>query len=167
MLLVGIVRRPHALSGEVSVEIVTDFPQRFASGAKLIWRRGEETRELEIATARRNRDRMLLAFTGVQDLEHARALAGGELLVSGQAAYPAPPGFYYSHDLEGFRCEDAGRRPLGFVRGLSQTAAGPMLTLETVAGKEALVPFVEEMVLEVDRDGKRIVLELPEGLLDL
>jgi len=53
------------------------------------------------------------------------------------------------------------------VRGLGQTPAGPLLTLETASGREALVPFVEEMVREIDRDARRIVLELPEGLLDL
>ncbi len=62
---------------------------------------------------------------------------------------------------------DERETPLGVVRGLGQTPAGPLLTLETASGREALVPFVEEMVREIDRDGRRIVLELPEGLLDL
>ena len=46
MLLVGEIRRPHGLEGEVSVEAHTDFPQRFVPGACLIWKRGDTERPL-------------------------------------------------------------------------------------------------------------------------
>ncbi len=167
MLLVGIVRRPHGLEGEVSVEIATSFPERFAPGTRLQWKRGEEIRELTIVTARPHAGRLLVAFAGVEGVDAARALAGGDLLVAEAEAVAPPAGFYYSHEIEGFRGEDARGRLLGVVRGLSQTPAGPLLTLEIDGKKEALVPFVEEMVLKVDREGRRIVLELPEGLLEL
>jgi 16S rRNA processing protein RimM len=167
LLLVGIVRKPHGLKGEVSVEIATDFPQRFAPGERLTWKREEELRELAIVSARFHGGRLLVAFEGVGDVDAARALAGGDLLVAEEKAFAAPAGFYFSHEIEGYRGEDPRGRLLGVVQGLSQTAAGPMLTLEVGGKKEALVPFVEEMVLKIDRQGRRIVLDLPEGLLDL
>ncbi len=166
LLLVGTVRKPHGLTGEVSVEIATDFPQRFAPGIQLVWTRGTEHRSLSLAAARPHGKRLLLTFEGIASVEEARGLAGGDLSIAGEA-FPAPAGFFYSHELEGFACVDERETPLGVVRGLGQTPAGPLLTLETVSGREALVPFVEEMVREIDRDARRIVLELPEGLLDL
>ena len=51
--------------------------------------------------------------------------------------------------------------------GLEHTPAGPMLSVDVGAGREALVPFVHPIVVEVDREGRRIVLDPPEGLLDL
>ena len=167
MLLVAIVRRPHGLAGEVSVELVTEFPERFVPGAKLTWTRGNETRGLEVASVRGHPGRLLLGFTGIRDAEAARALAGGELSVGEEEAFPAPAGFYYSHELEGFSCEDSRGRPLGLVAGLGRAPAGPMLTVRTTAGREVLVPFVQEMIVKIDRGARRIVLELPEGLLDL
>jgi 16S rRNA processing protein RimM len=166
-LLVGIVRKPHGLTGEVSVELVTDFPQRFAPGIQLVWTRGTEERPLTLAAARPHGKRLLLTFEGISSVDEARSLAGGDLSVGQGVAFPVPSGFFYSHELEGFPCVDEQGNPLGVVRGLGQTPAGPLLTLETVSGKEALVPFVEEMVRKIDREGRRIVLELPEGLLDL
>ncbi len=166
-LLVGLVRRPHGLAGEVSVEITTDFPQRFATGLRLIWRRGADERTLEIATVRPHGERLLISFSGVEGIDAARSLTGGELRVPGREAFPPPPGFYYSHQIEGFRCEDGNGRRLGVVRNLEQSPAGPLLTVETDAGKEALVPFVEEMVRRIDEEGRRVVLDLPEGLLEL
>lgn len=167
MLLVGTVRKPHGLTGEVSVEIATDFPQRFAPGIQLVWTRGTEERSLELAAARPHGGRLLLTFEGIASVEEARDLAGGDLSIAQGEAFPAPSGFFYSHELEGFMCVDEGGVPLGVVRGLGQTPAGPLLTLETASGREALVPFVEDMVRQIDREARRIVLELPEGLLDL
>jgi 16S rRNA processing protein RimM len=167
LLLVGTVRKPHGLTGEVSVELATDFPQRFAPGIQLVWTRGTEERSLDLAAARPHGKRRLLTFQGISSVEEARGLAGGDLSIAQGEAFPVPSGFFYSHELEGFSCVDERGNPLGLVRGLGQTPAGPLLTLETVSGKEALVPFVEEMVRKIDREGRRIVLDLPEGLLDL
>jgi 16S rRNA processing protein RimM len=167
MLLVGTVRKPHGLTGEVSVELATDFPQRFVAGIRLLWTRGTEQRSLELTAARPHGKRLLLSFDGISSVEEARDLAGGDLSIPQGEAFPVPAGFFYSHQLEGFTCVDERGNPLGVVRGLGQTPAGPLLTLETVSGKEALVPFVEEMVRGIDRDARRIVMDLPEGLLDL
>jgi len=167
MLLVGIVRRPHGLAGEVSVDVATDFPQRFTPGVRFHWSRDSDVRSLDLVSARPHGGRMLLTFEGVSTAEAARELAGGELSVPESEAFPVPPGYFYSHELSGFSCVDGSGRALGTVRDLARTPAGPLLSIETTAAKEALVPFVEEMVKEIDLRSRRIVLELPEGLLDL
>jgi 16S rRNA processing protein RimM len=115
----------------VSVEVATSFPERFRGGVRLLWRRGAEERPLVVAGARPHGGRFLLRFEGIEDVQTARALAGGELLVTGTEAFPAPEGFFYSHRIAGWRCEDPGGRPLGVVEGLEETAAGPLLTVST------------------------------------
>lgn len=167
MLVVGVVRRPHGLQGEVSVQVVTDFPERFVPGSALSWRDGSRTRSLKLSGVRWNRERLLLSFEGIGDAHAAAELAGGELSVSVSEAVPAPPGFYYSHEVEGWRCEDGQGKRIGVVTRLEKTPAGPLLSIETADRREALVPFVRPIVIEVDRDARRVVLELPEGLLDL
>jgi 16S rRNA processing protein RimM len=167
MLLVGIVRRPHGREGEVSVEALTSFPDRFRPGLRLLWQKDGEERPLSITGARPHGDRVLVAFDGVGDLTAARALAGGELLVADEDRVPPPEGFYYSHDIEGFRCEDASGQPLGKAAGLEQTPAGPLLSVDASKKFPILVPFVEGIVVRVDREGRRIVLDPPEGLFDL
>jgi len=167
MLAIGLIRRRHGLSGEVSVEILTSFPERFVAGLKLFWVRGEVVRELSLASARPHGRRLLLSFQGVGDAGSAGALAGGELCVPVEQAHPAPPGFYYSHEIEGWECRSPAGRTLGFVKHLDETAAGALLTVETTEKKEVLVPFVPAIVIEVDRIRRRLVLDPPEGLLDL
>jgi 16S rRNA processing protein RimM len=166
-LLVGIVRRPHGLNGEVSVEPLTDFPERFAAGAAVSWRRGPEVRELRIAGVRRHGERLLVEFEGVANVEAARALQDGELSVPASAATPPPEGFFYSHEIAGWECVDTTGRRLGVAAGLEKAPGSPMLAVTRVDGTEALVPFVHGIVVEVDREGRRIVLDPPEGLMEL
>ena len=159
--------RPHGLAGELSVQVATAFPQRFQPGARVLWRRNDEIRALIVAGARPHGRRWLMLFEGIGDSEAARALAGGELFVPGEEAFPAPAGFYYSHEVEGWSCEDRGGRALGAVAGLEQTPAGPTLTVRKPGGGTALVPFVAAIVVEIDPAGRRIVLDPPEGLFEL
>jgi 16S rRNA processing protein RimM len=167
LLLVGRVMRPHGLAGEVSAEILSDFPERFAPGTSLIWRREGQERRLTISSARPHGRRLLLAFEGVADAAAARALSGGDLAVPRSEAFPAPEGFFYSHEIRGWRCENPEGVALGIADGLESSPAGPLLSVETGDGRIALVPFVAAIVLKVDREGRRIVLDPPEGLLEL
>lgn len=168
LLVVGRIQRPHGLAGEVSVEIRTAFPERFVAGERLIWRReGEAPRVLTLRNARSHGARALLAFDGMADVDAVRPLLGGDLCVPAADAFPAPEGFYYSHEIRGFACEDRQGRALGVAAGVEQTPGSPLLSLELPSGEVALVPFVEEMIVRIDREAKKIVMNLPDGLLDL
>jgi 16S rRNA processing protein RimM len=155
------------LKGEVSVESRTEFPERFAPGVRVEWSAGGLARELTIRSSRPHGARLLLAFEGIEDVDAAKKLSGGELSVPEEDAAPAPRGFLYGHQVEGWRCEDLAGRLAGTVRQLERTPAGPMLSIETSAGREALVPFVAPIVVAVDEPGRRIVIDPPDGLLDL
>lgn len=166
-LVVGTVRRPHGLDGEVSVDVATAFPQRFRPGLALLWRRGPESRHLVIAAARAHGSRWLLRFEGVHAADGARGLARGELSVAEKERFPAPEGFYYSDQVAGWRCENKDGKSLGCVEGLEASPAGPLLTIRTPEGKSALVPFVASIVVRIEDGERRIVLDPPEGLFDL
>jgi 16S rRNA processing protein RimM len=167
MLLVGIVRRPHGLGGEVSVEPLTDVPERFTPGGRVEWRRGENAKTLTVLSARTHGGRLLIAFDGIAGVDAARALSGGELEVPEEDALPPRPGWYMSHQIVGWRCEDLAGRFAGVVRNLETTPAGGLLSIETPSGKEALVPFVHPIVVLVDDASRRIVIDPPEGLLEI
>jgi len=167
MLVVGEIRRPHGLEGEVSVEPQTNFPDRFVPGLSLLWRRGDAVRPLVVEAVRAHSGRLLIRFQGVGDVEEARALAGGDLCVEDHDAVPAPDDFYYAHALEGWSCADPAGTPLGDVARLEQTAAGPMLELRTLSGRPILVPFVRPILVDIRLDERRIVLDPPAGLFDL
>lgn len=166
-MAVGVVRRPHGLAGEVTVEPLGDFVDSFEPGASYVWKTGERVRELKVSGKRGHSGRMLISFEGISDVDRARELAGGVLCVPFERLPERPADFYSTEEVEGWRCEDPAGLLLGAVRLLEETPAGPQLTLATPAGKEVLVPFVRPLVVEIDAASKRIVLDLPEGLLEL
>jgi 16S rRNA processing protein RimM len=167
LIVVGIVRRPHGVTGEVSVEPVTDFPERFAPGARFQWRGGHTERDLEVVSARPHGARILVRFDGVGDVDAARALAGGDLGVPEEETVPPPDDFYYHYEVEGWRCEDSGGRLLGRAVGLERTAGGALLLVDTGGSEPVPVPFVSPIVVSVDRATKRVVLDPPAGLMEL
>ena len=167
MLLVGIVRRPHGIAGEVSVEPATDFPERFAPGSTFAWTRNGEERTLVVAAVRPHADRLLILFDGVHDLEGARSLAGGDLSVPEEEAAPAPADYYFAHEVEGWRCEDRAGREIGRALVIERTAGGAMLSIDAGGPEPLSIPFVRPIVVSVDRSARRIVLDPPEGLLEL
>jgi 16S rRNA processing protein RimM len=167
MLLIGVVRKPHGLSGELSVEPLTDFPERFSPGLRVTWSLGEARRELTVASARPHGGRLLLTFEEAAGLEAARGLLGGDLSVDEARAHPAPEGYVYRNEIEGWPCRDRQGRLLGNVTDLGQTAAGPTLEIVKPDGKSALIPWVEGILVEIDRGRRQIVLDPPEGLLEL
>lgn len=149
------------------MDLATDFPERFHPGVRVTWRREAGERALVVASARPHGRRLLLRFDGVSGVDEARALSGGELFVPEGEAFPAPEGFHYAHEIRGWPCVDAHGGTLGEASELETTAAGPLLTVRTPEGKRVLVPFVSGIVVRVDNESRRIVLDPPDGLFEL
>ncbi|HEX7252846.1 MAG TPA: ribosome maturation factor RimM, partial [Thermoanaerobaculia bacterium] len=131
LLLVGMVRRPHGLKGELSVEPLTSFPERFVPGLSLVWTRGSEERRLRVNGVRPQGRKLLVTFEGVLDVDAARGLVGGDLSVPRGEAFPPPEGVHYSHELAGLPCFDPRGTPLGQAVRLEQTPGGPLLEIDT------------------------------------
>ncbi len=165
-VVIGRVVKPHGLKGEVVVEVLTDFPERFLEGLRVrLSSDAHETREVRIAAVRPHHGRVLLTFEGISDASAAETLRNAELSVSAADVAPRPPGYVYHWDIEGAAAVDVEGRPLGRVAALTDAGGRPLLVLETPRGTRD-VPFAHPIVLSVDVAGKRVVLDPPPGLLD-
>ncbi len=146
---------------------MTDFPGRFVPGGAVEWQQGSDARRLVVRASRPHGTRVLLSFEGVEDIDAARILCGGELSVEEEDAAPMAEGFYYSHQIEGWLCEMPSGDVAGTVLRLERTAAGALMAIRTPSGREALVPFVSPIVVSIDEPGRRVVIDPPEGLLEI
>jgi 16S rRNA processing protein RimM len=168
LLVVGEIVRPHGVRGEVVVAVRTDEPnERFTPGAVLVTDPGEAG-PLTIEYARPHQGRLIVAFEGVEDRDDADALRKVLVCVD-SADIPAPddPDEFLDHQLVGLTAVDPGGEKIGEVVRIDHGPAHDMLILRRPDGRTALVPFVGAMVPEVDLAGGRMVMTLPEGLLDL
>lgn len=168
MALVGRIARAHGIRGQVIVNPETDFPhERFRDGAELFVRGPDGlVQRLTVATARFHRDRPVIGFLGIDDMNAATRLAGAELRVPIETLAPLPPGTFYRHDLVGCAVETRQGRHVGVVKDVEGTMGGSRLVVGTAEG-DVLVPMAEDICTTIDPVGKRIVIEPPEGLLEL
>jgi len=167
LLLVGRVARAHGNKGQVIVNPETDFPgDRFAEGNVLVVDHGGQQVERRIVSVRFQQGRPIVALDGVATMNDAEALAGAELKVPAETLAPLPGGTFYRHDLVG--CEV--RTKDGQVVGMVTRIEGPVeRSLLVVAGKlgEVMIPMVQGIVTSVDIGTRRVVVDPPDGLIDV
>jgi 16S rRNA processing protein RimM len=171
LVVVGRVGRPQGIKGEVTVEVRTDDPEeRFAPGATLLSDEGP----LTVAQSRDHSGKLVVLFAGVPDRNAAELLRGRILQVDARTL-PAldDEDEYYDSQLVGLDVEQQDGTHLGTVVDVLHLPHGDVLAVErprrlvVPKGPELLVPFVKAMVPVVDLPGRRVVVDLPEGLLEL
>jgi len=160
------VRRPQGRRGEVSVQLFTDFPERFVVGEKVsLWREGQPRREMEIEEAWPHKGNLILKFAGVGSISEAELLSGYEIQVPKGSRLALAADSVYTSDLVGCRVIERGEE-LGTITAVDMRVGTPVLSVDTPQG-ELLIPFATEICRKVDTVGRVVEVELPEGLREL
>lgn len=177
LVQVGTIGKTHGLRGEVAINPDTDFPDtRFAPGAALLVKRGNALETLTIATVRFHKGRPLVTFTGVATIEQAEALGRPALWVRASDRPAAPAGQFYHDALIGCRVETVAGDAVGDVTRIDETGGVPLLVVVAAApdggdgsqGRdEVLIPLAESICRVIDPAARRIVIDPPDGLLDV
>ena len=169
LVAVGEVLRPFGLRGELKVRPLTDRPrERFARLDRcVLWEPRENRREdCRIASCRFEADTVFVRMDGVDSPEAARRFQGRLLAVDREDALPPPEGQFYPWQLEGAEVETIDGRPVGrFVR--VDSGAQDLWVIEDESHRQRLIPAVPSIVVEVSVADRRIVIDPPEGLLEL
>lgn len=165
-VVVGRIGKPHGLRGDVTVDVRTDEPERrFAPGSTLRAQQGARESTLTVSTSRWHQGVLLVRFEEAADRSAAEGLRGTVLSAAhAPDAAPADPDEFYAHQLVGLAAYDEAGAHLGEVTALT-TGAQDLLTVRTIDGRDALVPFVAALVPEVDVAGGRIVVADRPGLV--
>lgn len=166
-LVVGQISRPHGVRGEVAVHVRTDDAEtRFAAGSVLLTEPAGGP--LTVAGARWHQGRLLVSFAEIPDRTVAERYRNTELLVEVDPdARPGGADEYYDHQLVGLRAVTVAGEEIGPVREVLHLPAQDVLVVTDDAGAETLIPFVTEIVPEVDLAGGLVRVDPPPGLLDL
>jgi 16S rRNA processing protein RimM len=167
LVLVGIVARTHGNRGEVIVNPHTDFvPERFRVGAALEARLPDASRRRVVVTSMRiHQGRPVIGFDEVTTIGEAEAFAGAELRIDPAEQGPLPSGSYYHHQLVGCSVALAAGEEIGVVVGVEGEMSRSRLVVAG-SGRRFEIPLTEAYC-SVDVERRRIVVNPPEGLLDL
>ncbi len=157
--------------GELAAECLTSGVERFKE-VKQVYLFGPEgaggaERPVELESVWEHRGRLVFKFRGIDSISDAEPLQGAEVRLPRGERAPLADGEFYRSDLIG--CEvverSTGER-LGCVQDWAECGGPPLLDVRG-AEKPILIPFVKSICVEIDVPGRRIVVELPEGLKEL
>lgn len=162
---IGFVRRAHGVRGELEVKTFDPGSRTLREGTEVFLPGDEGSASARrVLAVRPGREGILLTVEGVGDRDAAEALRGRPVEVSRDALPRAAPGEHYLVDLIGFTVETAGGSVVGELTG----GGGPQPLLEVTAGRRTiLVPAVPEILVKIDRRRRVVVIDPPDGLLDL
>jgi 16S rRNA processing protein RimM len=166
---VGRLRKPHGLKGDSTLFPLTDSPEEVFAPGRSVWLMGLDGEivagPIKIERSRAYHRQWLVKFEGVdgrEGLEPWRALF---LSVPADQLTPPQENEVYLHELEGFAVRRPDGTPLGLVSSIYELPAGLMIEVQGPK-REFLLPYKAEFVREVDRAARRLVVELPEGLIE-
>jgi 16S rRNA processing protein RimM len=166
-LVVARIGRAHGIKGEVTVEVRTDEPElRLGPGAVLATEPAS-TGPLTIETGRVHSGRLLLRFEGVRDRTAAEALRNTLLIADVDPdELPEDPEEFYDHQLMDLDVVLADGTEIGRITEITHLPSQDLFIVERPDGTEVMIPFVEEIVTEIDLEEQRAVITPPPGLID-
>jgi len=160
------ITRPRGVRGEVTAQVLTDFPERFRNVNRVRLLCDEKIQWAEVESFRFHRNRVILKFLGFESLDQASLLAGSEVQVPEEEAVELPPGVYFHFQLMGCDVSESGRS-LGRVVEVLEAGGSTNLVVRTGDGADFMIPLAHRFVRSVDLASSCIQVELPEGLLEL
>lgn len=159
-LVVGRLRRAHGVQGEIGMEVLTDFPERLRTGSLVYV--GDDHKPMRMASKRWKDDVMLISFDDITNREEAARLSLLNVCVRTDSLPKLPEGQYYHHQIIGLEaCNESGVR-LGEVVDILVTGANDVYVVKTNEGAEMLLPVIDEVILRVDLEAKKLVVRPPE-----
>jgi 16S rRNA processing protein RimM len=166
LITIGKAVRPVGVRGEMKIEPMTDFLERFKGLRRvyLVSRAGKEI-ACEVRSVRYAGDVPLLLFAGYDSPEKARTLNGWLVKVPEEEAVPLPEGTYYWFELIGMEVISESGEELGKIIDIFETGSNDVYVMKK-GRKEVYIPATAEVVKQVDRKQKRMVIHLLDGLIE-
>lgn len=162
-VVMGKLRKPHGVRGEMVMTVLTDFPELLKNGQNVYL--GEEFQKMTVRSVRPHRDDLLIAFEEISDRDEVGYFRNTMLFMKEGEFPELPEDEYYLHDLVGMEVVTDTGQSLGELKEILVTGANDVYLVQKDQGREILIPAIEEVVLEIDFDQGTILIRPLPGLL--
>lgn len=178
--------RPQGRKGELLAELLTDFPERFQKHPRVFLAEPnfngteKEARSVAIESSwlplGKNKGRVVLQFAGIETISAAESIAGLDVIIPARERLPLEDDSVYVSDLVGCIVYDHSvmigpvedvQFPMSPDGATRLEEAAPLLAVRSAQGDEFLIPFAKSFLTKIDLGGRRIDMELPQGLLEI
>ena len=165
---VGKIVNTHGIRGEVRVISRTDFAEdRYQVGNTLhLFRENKEPIELKIASHRVHKNFNLLTFEGYHNVNDVEPFRDGILKITESQLTDLDEGEFYFHEIIGCTVYTDQGEEVGTIHEILAPGANDVWVVKDSRGKDVLIPYIEQIVKEVDIEAQKVIITPMEGLLD-
>ena len=169
-MLIGKIVAPQGLKGDIRIKPSSDFPERFTKpGKRWIQKADELPSEIQLVKGKPmpGKSIYILSIEGISNRNSAEKIIGWNLVIPENSRPNMSNDEYHYLDLIGLETKKGPEKTLiGFVTDLIK-GGNDLLEIELIEGKKVLVPFVKEIIPEINIKEKWLLINPPPGLLEL
>lgn len=164
---VGTIVNTHGIKGEVRVIPITDFPEdRFKPGAKLILKNKTMTEEFTVESSRPHKSFILIKFKGYDNINDVEKYVKSELFAAGEETANLNEGEFLYKQIIGLKVVDKDLGEVGKVTEILELGSNDVWVVKGTKYKEILLPYIKDVIKNVDLDNQVVNVEIPDGLID-
>jgi len=164
---VGYIIKPHGLKGEVQIYLDVDNPKQYKNMESVFVLDGQSLVPFFLVSMSLNRDKAIVKFEDVDTIEQAKSIKGLELYLPLSSLPELEGNDFYYHEIQGFLLSDEKLGELGIVSSVVDAGHQLLISVKHAKGNEILIPLNDELIVSLDKKNKSIVMNVPEGLVDV
>ena len=164
LLEVGQIVNTYGIKGFVKVNPLVDNNNQFKSFKTLYIQNKNNLKELQVEEVKFSKNQVLLKFKGIETIEQAEELRNYYLQAK-RSDIKLEDGAYFIVDLIGLEVYTEEEEFLGILREVLQPGANDVYVVENEEKQEILLPVIPDVVKQVDIEGKKVIVNLIEGLI--
>ena len=166
--LLGKITKPFSFKGEVVLWMDVDDKAAYMDVTTLWIPQQSILVPYAVESIKVNKDRFVVRLSDVNTEDQAKGLAGKDVWLPLNDMAPLPEGKFYFHEVQGWTAVDrASDEAVGTILHVVDQGAYPMLEVDFGEGNTGFIPLPEHVTIDVKRDAQTLVLDLPDGLLDV
>jgi len=163
----GKIVRKHSFRGEVVAKLDTDEPELYKELESVFVELNNNLVPFFMKkTLLQKGNQLRIKFEDVETERDAESIMGAELYLPLDFLPKLTGNKFYFHEIVGFEIEDVNHGFIGIIKGVNDTSAQPLFVVNANGG-EIFIPMIDDFIKNVDRDSKKVLVETPEGLIDL
>ncbi len=163
----GKIVRKYSFKGELLVKLDTDEPELFTEMESVFVEQRKNLIPFFIEESSLHKSELLrVRFEDVKNEEEADALIGAHLYLPLKFLPKLTGNKFYYHEIIGFTAEDKSFGKIGKITGVNDTTSQALFEIDH-DGKQILIPMIDHFIIKLDRENKSILLEVPEGLIEM
>ncbi|MBO6108357.1 MAG: ribosome maturation factor RimM [Eubacterium sp.] len=167
MLRVGVVTKAHGLRGEVKVYPTTSDPERFRDLDVVYLVTDKDVLTLHVTGVKYFKELVILKFEEFDNVDMVKDFHQCDLMVTREDAIELGEGEYFLYDVPGCTVISDDGDEIGEVVDVIETGANPVFVIRMEDGKEVLFPVIDECILSVDIEEKKVTAHIMDGLMEL